>query len=179
MIMKRLILVLLIFVTLDSFAQLKVKEGSFKKVENCVILDKRYDDNNNPMALIRIYTENILPEQKRDFFFDSDFGTNLEPSIAESGEIELYATYTVKKIKLTHNFFSPLDIVIPFDLEGNACYELILQGPGQQPTPTPTQQKKYHLIVKADQADANIYIDGNDMNFGEDYKLVDEGKKKK
>ena len=89
--MKRLILVLLIFVTLDSFAQLKVKEGSFKKVENCVILDKRYDDNNNPMALIRIYTENILPEQKRDFFFDSDFGTNLEPSIAESGEIELYA----------------------------------------------------------------------------------------
>ena len=175
MIMKRLILVLLIFVTLDSFAQLKVKEGSFKKVENCVILDKRYDDNNNPMALIRIYTENILPEQKRDFFFDSDFGTNLEPSIAESGEIELYATYTVKKIKLTHNFFSPLDIVIPFDLEGNACYELILQGPGQQPTPTPTQQKKYHLIVKADQADATIYIDGTAMNFGEASKLVDEG----
>ena len=173
--MRKVFLMLFVLMSFTAFSQLKVKEGSFKKVENCVILDKRYDDNNNPMALIRIYTENILPEQKRDFFFDSDFGTNLEPSIAESGEIELYATYTVKKIKLTHNFFSPLDIVIPFDLEGNACYELILQGPGQQPTPTPTQQKKYHLIVKADQADATIYIDGTAMNFGEASKLVDEG----
>ena len=173
--MRKVFLMLFVLMSFTAFAQLKVKEGSFKKVENCVILDKRYDDNNNPMALIRIYTENILPEQKRDFFFDADFGTNLEPSIAESGEIELYATYTVKKIKLTHNFFSPLDIVIPFDLEGNACYELILQGPGQQPTPTPTQQKKYHLIVKADQADATIYIDGTAMNFGEASKLVDEG----
>ena len=59
--MKKIFLILLILLSLDTFAQIQVKENSFHQIEGFVMLDKNdhYDDNNRPMALIKIATENI------------------------------------------------------------------------------------------------------------------------
>ena len=53
--------ILLIFICHNVFSQIKVKENSFHQIEGFVMLDKNdhYDDNNRPMALIKIATENI------------------------------------------------------------------------------------------------------------------------
>ena len=71
MTMKKLFLILLTFISLNVVGQIKVKEGSFKKIEGFVMLDKNshYDDNDRPMALIKISTENINAEQRRNFIF--------------------------------------------------------------------------------------------------------------
>lgn len=64
--MKKILLVLFVFISLNAFSQLQVKEGSFKYLPGGVIEDKETytDDNESPMALIKISTENI-PEQER------------------------------------------------------------------------------------------------------------------
>ena len=64
--MKKILLVLFVFILLNAFSQLQVKEGSFKYLPGGVIEDKETytDDNESPMALIKISTENI-PEQER------------------------------------------------------------------------------------------------------------------
>ena len=58
--MKKLILILLTFMSFTSLAQMQVKENSFRQIDGFVMLDKNehYDDNNQPMALIKISTEN-------------------------------------------------------------------------------------------------------------------------
>ena len=62
--MKKGLLLLLTFISLNTFAQIKVKEGSFHKIEGYVMLDKNdhLDINDAPMALIKISTENITTE---------------------------------------------------------------------------------------------------------------------
>ena len=71
--MKKLLLIFLTFVSLNVFGQIKVKEGSFRKIDGFVMLDKyeHTDINNAPMALIKISTENINAEQRRKFIFIS------------------------------------------------------------------------------------------------------------
>ena len=57
--------------SLNVFAQIKVKEGSFYQIEGYVMIDKNehLDMNDAPMALIKISTENISAEQRRKFTF--------------------------------------------------------------------------------------------------------------
>lgn len=61
--MRKLYLILLTFITINVFGQndfFKVKENSFRQIDGFVMLDKNehYDDNNLPMALIKISTVN-------------------------------------------------------------------------------------------------------------------------
>ena len=59
--MRILLPILLFFISLSAAAQINVKEGSFRKIENYVMIDKddHTDINDCPMVLIKISTENI------------------------------------------------------------------------------------------------------------------------
>ena len=59
--MKKILLIVFALISVNLFSQIEVKEGSFHKIEGYVMLDKseHIDDNNNPMALIMITTENM------------------------------------------------------------------------------------------------------------------------
>ena len=47
--MKKVLLVIFAFISLNLFSQINVKEGSFRKIEGFVMLDKmeHNDDNDN------------------------------------------------------------------------------------------------------------------------------------
>ena len=89
--MKKYLLLLLTFLSLTTFAQIEVKEGSFHKIQGYVMLEKEehVDMNNAPMALIKISTENITAEQRRKFTFRGNAITYFDV-IFEPGEIHLY-----------------------------------------------------------------------------------------
>ena len=167
--------ILLIFICHDVFSQIKVKENSFHQIEGFVMLDKNdhYDDNNRPMALIKIATENIKAEERRKFIFKGNMATYFDVHF-EPGEIWLYLSTEATFIEIIHDDFGKTEFVLPYDLKDFCGYEMVLQYVPLTPLQELTQ-KKYHLIVKADQPDATIYIDEEAMSVGEASKLVNEG----
>ena len=102
--MKRsLLFVLLMFAANIVFAQLEVKEGSFKKVEGFVNIniDKMYDDNDKPYAVLKIKTENINDKQRRELGFGGDAQTFFETEYKD-GEVWLYISYYATFLKISH-----------------------------------------------------------------------------
>ena len=168
--------ILLIFICHNVFSQIKVKENSFHQIEGFVMLDKNdhYDDNNRPMALIKIATENIKAEERRKFIFKGNMATYFDVHF-EPGEIWLYLSTEATFIEIIHDDFGKTEFVLPYDLKDFCGYEMVVQYVPLTPQPEPEQQKKYHLIVKADQPDATIYIDEEALSVGEASKLVNEG----
>ena len=81
------------FLSLSAYAQLEVKEGSFKEVQGFVNIntEKMYDDNDRPYAVLKIKTENIDSKQRRELRFGGDAQTFFEVEYKD-GEVWLYIT---------------------------------------------------------------------------------------
>lgn len=179
--MKKLFLILLTFITINVFGQndfFKVKEGSFHQIDGFVMLNKEdhYDDNDIPMALIKISTENITAEERRRITFKGNLATYFDVHL-EPSEIYLYISARVATfIEIHHPDYGKTEYLLPYDLKDFCGYEMVLSYiPLSAQTTETAQQKKCHLIVKADQPDATIYIDDEPLDIGEASKLVAEG----
>lgn len=108
-------------------AQLEVIEGSFKKVEGFVNIniDKMYDDNDKPYAVLKIKTENINDKQRHELNFGGDAQTFFETEYKD-GELWLYISYYATFIKISHPDLSSTEFWFPFDMEPKRGYELTL-----------------------------------------------------
>lgn len=167
--------ILLIFICHNVFSQINVKKDSFHQIDGFVMVEEHTDMNDAPMALIKISTENISAEQRRKFSFKGNAQTFFEWDFMP-GEIYLYITADAATfIEIIHDDYGKTEYWLPFDLCGKCGYEMVVQYVPLTPQPEAEQQKKFHLIVKADQADATIYIDEEALSVGEASKLVNEG----
>ena len=156
--MKRLFLILLTFMSLNVFAQIQVKEGSFKKIEGYLFLDRHdhTDMNNAPMALIKISTENISAEQRRKFTFKGgNLITYVDGPYFEPGEMLLYiSAQAAESLEILHDDYGKTEFVFPYDLCDFCGYEMVVQYV------VPEAELTYnYLIVKSDQPEARIFID--------------------
>ena len=125
--MKKILLILLTFISLTSFAQMHVKEGSFRQIDGFVMLDKNehYDDNNYPMALIKISTENISAEERRKITFKGNLETYFDVHF-EPSEIYLYISTCATFIEIHHPDYGKTEYWLPQDLKGFCGYEMVL-----------------------------------------------------
>ena len=124
---KSLLLFWLVISGFLCFAQLEVKEGSFKKVDGFVNIniDKMYDDNEKPYAVLKIKTENINDKQRRELSFGGDAQTFFETEYRD-GEIWLYISYYATFLKISHPDLSSTEFWFPYDMEPKRGYELTL-----------------------------------------------------
>lgn len=116
-----------IFLTFTAFAQLEVKEGSFKEVPGFVNIntEKMYDDNDKPYAVLKIKTENISSKERRELDFKGDAQTFFEIEYKD-GEVWLYITYYATFIKIYHEELSSTEYYFPFDMKPKHGYEIVL-----------------------------------------------------
>lgn len=159
--MKKLLLFFLaIFLSIPVFAQLEVKEGSFKEVKGFVNIntDKMYDDNDKPYAVLKIKTENINNRQRRELSFSGDAATFFEIEYKQ-GEVWLYLSYYATFIKISHPDLSSTEYYFPYDMEPKKGYELTLVNKSYMPV-TPIQDQYNYIVITADRKEAMIYIDG-------------------
>lgn len=170
--MKKIFLILLILISLNVVGQIKVKEGSFKKIEGYVMLDKKEhsDDNNQPMALIKISTENINAEQRRNFIFKGNLATYFDVHF-EPGEIHLYisAAYATF-IEIIHDDLGKTEFTLPFDLCDFCGYEMVVQYIPIDNNKNHVKPQNNFLSIITNQADADIYIDDNYVGQKEVFK---------
>ena len=127
--MKKYLLLLLTFLSLTTFAQIEVKEGSFHKIQGYVMLEKEehVDMNNAPMALIKISTENITAEQRRKFTFRGNAITYFDV-IFEPGEIHLYISAAAATfLEIIHDDYGKTEYTFPETLCGYCGYEMVVQ----------------------------------------------------
>ncbi len=172
--MKKFLLVLLLFLSLTSFAQMQVKENSFRKIDGFVMLDKtdHYDDNNLPMALIKISTENITAEERRRITFKGNLATYFDAHF-EPSEIYLYLSAKVATfIEIHHPDYGKTELTLPFDLEDFCGYEMVLQYVPLVVNSNVAQRNNY-LTITSDQPNASIYID--DQYVSDGFKSLEIG----
>ena len=172
--MRKLLLffVVLLF-SVSAFAQLEVKEGSFKEVSGFVNVnpDENYqtDDNNLPFAVIKVRTENINDKQRRQLKFGGNGGTFIMLEYKD-GEVWVYLTAKYADyLKISHPDFSSIEFALPYDLKPKCGYELTLVNK------SPNIDKNNYLIVKADRQNAQIFIDDELMGTGYASKVVSIG----
>lgn len=156
--MKRFYLVVFLLLTYNiSFAQLYIREDSFRQIDKYVMNDSEshIDGNGKPMALIKISTENISAEERKEFYFKGNLETDFKwfPKI---GEIYLYLTAQAATfIEIKHNDYGKKIFYLP---EGGlcdfCCYELTI---GRDLNFVNEDLYSY-LIINTDQEDALIYI---------------------
>lgn len=165
---KFLLLFSILFLSITAFAQLEVKSDSFKKVDGFVNInpDMQSDDNDVLYAVIKVRTENINDKQRHELLFEGNAATFIEFEY-KVGEVWVYlsskpATY----LKISHPDLSSTEFWLPFDLEPKQGYEMVLVNKATTST-GPVKDSFNYLIVKADQPNAVISIDGQYAGEGE------------
>ena len=153
---------------------MKVKEDSFRKIDGFVMLDKseHYDDNNLPMALIKISTENITAEERRRITFKGNLATYFDVRLQPS-EIYLYISARVATfIEIHHPDYGKTEFILPFDLDDFCGYEMVLQYVPLVVNSNVAQRNNY-LTITSDQPNASIYID--DQYVSDGFKSLEIG----
>lgn len=177
--MKKILLVLFTFISLNAFSQLQVKEGSFKHVAGGIIEDKEeYTDGNDfPMALIKISTENINEQERHRLVFSGNRETQIIKR-PKTGQMWIYLSAEAATfIDIKHPDYGTYKYYLPERLCDYCVYEMVLQYIPIAPVTSnePAKPKKTYLIVKSDQPDARIYIDDELISTQEASKAVDYG----
>lgn len=111
-------------------AQLEVKPGSFKIVEGFVNInpdpDYQTDDNDLPLSVIKVKTENITDKQRRELSFESNLATYIVIEY-KIGEVWVYLTSKYADyLKISHPDLSSTEFTLPMDLMPKKGYELTL-----------------------------------------------------
>ncbi|MBR5781229.1 MAG: PEGA domain-containing protein [Bacteroidales bacterium] len=159
--MKRLFLILFVFLAMTSFAQLQVKEGSFKHIQGGVIEDKaEYTDGNDlPMALVKIHTENICEQERLRLVFSGNRATQIIKK-PKTGQMWIYVSAEVATfVEIRHPDYGVCKYFFPEYLCDYCVYEMVLQYVPMVESAESVRPQNTYLIIASDQDDAMIYID--------------------
>lgn len=164
--MKKLIIAFFaIFISMNSFAQLEVKPGSFKEVTGFVnINQKQYDSNDNLYAVLKIRTENINDKERNEMVFKVYDNTEYEVE-NKVGEVWLYVSYFANHITISHPEMGSTEFYLPFDMQGKKGYELTVVNK----TEAATGQGSLWLYTLPENG-ATITINGKTLKVKTPYK---------
>ena len=160
--MKKVLLLIFVLISLNAFSQLQVKEGSFQFVPGGVIDNKEeYTDGNElPMALIKISTENINEQERLRLKFTGNRATQIIKK-PRTGQMWIYiSAETATFINIMHPDYGTCKYYLPEDLCDYCVYEMVLQYIPIAVSNEPLKPQNTYLVIKADQEDAVIFIDG-------------------
>ena len=127
--MKRLLLVLFVLISINTFAQINVKEGSFHKIDGYLMLDKEdhRDDNWKPMALIKITAEGMKAEERARLIFHGNMETYFDVKQMD-GQTYLYlSAQAATFIEIIHPDFGKTEYWFPEDLCDYCGYEMVVE----------------------------------------------------
>ena len=175
--MKRFLLIIFTLISLNAFSQLQVKEGSFRYVPGGVIEDKEeYTDGNElPMALIKISTENINEQERLRLKFSGNRVTQIIKK-PRTGQMWIYiSAETATFINIMHPDYGTCKYYLPEELCDYCVYEMVLQYIPIAVNNEPLKPQNTYLVIKADQDDADIFIDGQFVGTKQVSKSFDIG----
>lgn len=163
--MKRILIVFLMIISLNSFAQLQVKEGSFKHILNDKIDETYLDGNEMPMALIKISTENFSEQEQLRLVFSGNRETQII-KVPTTGQMWIYISAEAATfINIKHPDYGTYKYTLPEKLCDYCVYEMVVQN---------MQQLKFgYIVISSKPSEADIYIDG--IHYGKTDNVILDG----
>ena len=157
--MKKIVLAIFMFImSLNVFSQsdtFKVKDDSFHKIEGCITIPARYDDNDAAMAVVKIIPENINEQDRAKLYFEGNLATFIEVE-QNIGETWVYLTAEAATfLRIKHPDFGVTEFWFPMSLKPKQCYEMVLQNVDI----TPVAEVGF-LSISSEPNGADIYVDG-------------------
>lgn len=155
--------------SIPLWAQLEVKHGSFKEVPGFVNInpdpDYQADDNDLPLAVIKVRTENINDKQRRELRFSGNAGTYIVLEYKD-GEVWVYLTAKYADyLKISHPDFSSIEFTIPFDLKPKKGYEMTLVNK----TVAVSSGWASLTVRTKPESGARVFLNGRDVNASTPY----------
>ena len=152
--MRKVLLMLFVLMSFNAFSQLQVKEGSFKRDGNAVIDDKdeHYDDNYEPMALIKISTVNINETERMRLAFRGNRATQIKKDYL-NGQVWLYVSKVADFLEISHPDYSQITYKLPETLCGFCVYDMTLEYVESKPGTG-------FLAISSEPSEADVYVDG-------------------
>ena len=124
--MKKILLILLVFISLDSFAQIRVKENTFRKTKKTRAVKKEFIySHDKDYALIKISTENIQNVLKPDFEFRTFDRLDIDKEVKKK-TIEISLDENTESFVLSHPLYGNLEYVLPEKLSSRCIYEMAI-----------------------------------------------------
>lgn len=167
-IMKKIFLLLLSFIALNSFGQsksFKALEGSFHHIEGCITIPAHTDQNDLPMAVIKIIPDNISEQERTRLTFEGNLATDIEVE-QKVGETWVYVTAkAITFLRIKHPDFGVTELNIPMEIEPNNCYEMVLQYV-EEP------KNDSYVVIDSNPKGADMYIDG--QHYGKTPDIIKE-----
>ena len=121
-------------------------------------------------AVLRFATQGIAPEKRAGFYFQPDFGSEVVEKSVQDGEIWVWVSPNIKVLRVKHDELGSYELhftkYLPDAVQELHTYKVILKAIVVTP-PTPEKTMYNYLIVKADQPNAVITIDGQYAGEGE------------
>ncbi len=157
--MKKIVFATFMFImSLNVFSQsdtFKVKDDSFHKIEGCITIPARYDDNDAAMAVVKIIPENINEQDRAKLYFEGNLATFIEVE-QNIGETWVYLTAEAATfLRIKHPDFGVTEFWFPMSLKPKQCYEMVLQNVDI----TPVAEVGF-LSISSEPNGADIYVDG-------------------
>ena len=157
--MKKIVLATFMFImSLNVFSQsetFKVKDDSFHKIEGCITIPARYDDNDAAMAVVKIIPENINEQDRAKLYFEGNLATFIEVE-QNIGETWVYLTAEAATfLRIKHPDFGVTEFWFPMSLKPKQCYEMVLQNVDI----TPVAEVGF-LAISSEPNEADVYVDG-------------------
>ena len=156
--MKMVLATFMFIMSLNVFSQsdtFKVKDDSFHKIEGCITIPARYDDNDAAMAVVKIIPENINEQDRAKLYFEGNLATFIEVE-QNIGETWVYLTAEAATfLRIKHPDFGVTEFWFPMSLKPKQCYEMVLQNVDI----TPVAEVGF-LSISSEPNGADIYVDG-------------------
>lgn len=117
------------------------------------------DENGRQCAVLRIVTQNITPEQREGFHFESDWGSYIVDRSIVDGEIRVWVSPGLKTLKIRHSKLSSWDLHTAnygITIEPLHTYKIVIQGT----TTSNAEAKQQYLAFQISPTDAELEVDG-------------------
>ena len=125
--MKRILLILLVFTSLTSFSQIRVKEDTFRKTKKIKeVKDERlYHSYDRDYALIKISMENVHDFLKPTFEFSTFDRLDIDKEINKK-TIDISLDENTESIHISHPLYGNIEYAFPEKLQTCGIYEMVM-----------------------------------------------------
>lgn len=139
--------------------------------------EMKTDHNDRQCALLRVATQNIVPEQREKFVFKADLGSEVVERASRNGEIWLWVSPGLKYLRIQHpdlgqyelrflDYVNRVEALHTYKITIKGTLSLPLQGQGNN---TPTQQ---YLAFRISPANATLFVNDELWDVGTDGTAV-------
>lgn len=139
--------------------------------------EMKTDHNERQCALLRIATQNIVPEQREKFVFKADLGSEVVERASRNGEIWLWVSAGLKYLRIQHpdlgqyelrflDYVNRVEAFHTYKITIKGTLSLPLQGQGNN---TPRQQ---YLAFRISPANATLFVNDEIWDISSDGSAV-------